>query len=192
MTGMDMINVDMQQICVQYGAAYFDPRPVIGQFRPGGPAGNLWDIRTEYDGDGIHHSAAGRYALANAIYRLLSDGYQVSSGTVLTSTTAPRAPIPCVRLHWDTDSTHTLDRSHDWAIDGRVLAIRVLADDVYMPPAASAEVHLDGVLVGVVSPITTAGQWVRLAREWKGTSTIRLIVRGAEGASGKAIVYFWR
>jgi lysophospholipase L1-like esterase len=39
----------------------------LGQFRVGGDAGNLWDIKTAYDSDGVHFTLAGYTKIAEVI-----------------------------------------------------------------------------------------------------------------------------
>lgn len=49
-----------------------DTSPYLGQFRTGGPTGNLWDIKSAYNnGDGLHLNAAGQTALSDALYNAL-------------------------------------------------------------------------------------------------------------------------
>ena len=49
-------------------AILVDVAPYLGQFRPGGPAGNLWDIQAVYDaGDLTHPNPAGKARVAQAI-----------------------------------------------------------------------------------------------------------------------------
>jgi lysophospholipase L1-like esterase len=48
-------------------ATYVDARQYVGQYRATGPAGNLWDIKTAYNSDGVHYNAAGYSALVAAI-----------------------------------------------------------------------------------------------------------------------------
>lgn len=45
-----------------------DCASTLGQFRTGGDAGNLWDIKEAYNGDGTHLNAAGYSALATCVY----------------------------------------------------------------------------------------------------------------------------
>lgn len=44
-----------------------DTSSYIGQFRPGGDSGNLWDIQPVYDSDTVHFTAAGNAQIAQAI-----------------------------------------------------------------------------------------------------------------------------
>lgn len=57
-----------------------DPRPSMGQFRPGGAANNLWDIKPAYDGDGTHFTAAGYSALATVVWETLNASRYVTGG----------------------------------------------------------------------------------------------------------------
>lgn len=61
----DTWNTALAALVAQYPLAQFlDVRPVIGLFRAGGAAGNLWDLQAAYDEDGSHLSVAGQNALA--------------------------------------------------------------------------------------------------------------------------------
>lgn len=64
---------DFEGVATNNGATYIDIRPTVGEFRSGGAAGNLWDIKSEYDsGDGLHYSSAGYQAIAGVVYDAFS------------------------------------------------------------------------------------------------------------------------
>lgn len=87
-TSVDSINAAIIAAAPTYNAIVVDARATIGQFRNGGTAGNLWDIQPQYNYDGIHLSAAGKYAVANLIASRIAANYtQVAGATV--SATAP-------------------------------------------------------------------------------------------------------
>jgi len=44
-----------------------DCRPLVGEFRSGGTAGNYWDIQAAYDYDGVHFTVPGNTVIAAAI-----------------------------------------------------------------------------------------------------------------------------
>jgi lysophospholipase L1-like esterase len=44
-----------------------DARATVGKFRSGGTVGNLWDIKAEYNNDGVHFNVAGYQAIGNYI-----------------------------------------------------------------------------------------------------------------------------
>ncbi|MGE4004117.1 MAG: SGNH/GDSL hydrolase family protein [Planctomycetaceae bacterium] len=46
---------------------YFDLSSLVGVYRPGGPDGNLWDIRPEFEQDGIHLTRVGYIAAGQAL-----------------------------------------------------------------------------------------------------------------------------
>ncbi|MDD4972573.1 MAG: GDSL-type esterase/lipase family protein [Paludibacter sp.] len=48
-------------------AIVVDASSYVGQFRAGGDAGNLWDIQTAYNQDGVHFNQAGHTQIAQAI-----------------------------------------------------------------------------------------------------------------------------
>ena len=50
-----------------YDAVWCDFDSTIGEFRVGGDAGNLWNIKAIYDGDGTHLNQAGYTAMASVI-----------------------------------------------------------------------------------------------------------------------------
>ena len=49
----------------------------LGQFRVGGDAGNLWDIKTEYNYDDTHFTEAGYTKISEVIYREIGNKYNV-------------------------------------------------------------------------------------------------------------------
>jgi lysophospholipase L1-like esterase len=49
---------------------------ILGKNRVGGDIGNLWDIKTVYDGDGVHFNEAGYSAIADEIYKVIQTGKQ--------------------------------------------------------------------------------------------------------------------
>lgn len=52
-------------------AVYVNLASTLGQFRTGGDAGNLWDIKTAYAADGVHFNAAGLALAGNLFYTTL-------------------------------------------------------------------------------------------------------------------------
>jgi len=68
MAVQDAWNVGLAALATTYGAIIADSRSTLGQFRAGGDAGNLWDLKAAYnDGSGIHLTQAGAVALAGVI-----------------------------------------------------------------------------------------------------------------------------
>jgi lysophospholipase L1-like esterase len=65
----DQWNEALRALAAGYpGAVVVDPGPVVGEFRPGGPANNLWNIAKAYSaGDGLHCNPAGYQRIAQAI-----------------------------------------------------------------------------------------------------------------------------
>lgn len=53
-------------------AVIIDDRAVLCQFRTGGTSGNLWDLKTAYNADGVHLNPDGQAARANQIVIALS------------------------------------------------------------------------------------------------------------------------
>jgi lysophospholipase L1-like esterase len=51
-------------------AVVFDPRPIVGQFRTGGDAGNMWDIIPAYTTDGVHFTSEAYALMAAAIRQI--------------------------------------------------------------------------------------------------------------------------
>jgi lysophospholipase L1-like esterase len=66
---IDSWNAALESLVAGFSKARFvDTRPYLGQFRVGGDAGNLWDIKTAYNTDGIHLNDAGYYQMGLAVY----------------------------------------------------------------------------------------------------------------------------
>jgi lysophospholipase L1-like esterase len=65
----DRWNEALRALAAGYpGAVVVDPGTVVGEFRPGGPPNNLWNIAKAYSaGDGIHFNPAGYQRIAQAI-----------------------------------------------------------------------------------------------------------------------------
>ena len=65
----DQWNLALKNLVGQYpNAAMMDASEYIGQFRPTGPEGNLWDVKQTYDSeDGVHFNKYGNQAIAFAI-----------------------------------------------------------------------------------------------------------------------------
>ena len=61
---------------------------LLGKFRAGGDAGNLWDIQTAYDLGGVHYNEAGNAVIAAEIYKVLTH-YKYSA---LTAPVVPALP----------------------------------------------------------------------------------------------------
>lgn len=65
---LDTMYAGVRAILAEHELATFvDARPVVGQTRPAGPEGNLWDIVPALTTDGSHYTVAGYAALARAI-----------------------------------------------------------------------------------------------------------------------------
>lgn len=57
-------------------AVVVDLDPYLGKYRATGPAGNLWDIQTAFDDDGVHFTAIGYSRYADAVLDALTQvGY---------------------------------------------------------------------------------------------------------------------
>jgi lysophospholipase L1-like esterase len=65
----DSWNEALRALAAGYpGAVVVDPNPVVGEYRPGGPSNNLWNIAKAYSaGDGMHFNPAGYRRIAQAI-----------------------------------------------------------------------------------------------------------------------------
>lgn len=60
MQAHDDWNVALTALAANYSKAIVvDANPYVGQFRSGGDAGNLWDIKTAYNQDNVHLNSAG-------------------------------------------------------------------------------------------------------------------------------------
>lgn len=87
-------NISLEALASGYSKVIVvDTSSVLGQFRAGGDAGNLWDIKPIYDADGVHFTQAGYNALAQILFDHLpkptatfdNDFAPTSSGTVLVN-----------------------------------------------------------------------------------------------------------
>jgi lysophospholipase L1-like esterase len=81
-------NISLAALAATYSAAVCDPRPYVGLFRSGGDAGNLWDIATAYDLDGIHFTAAGQQRLSECVIDAINAADQavLNRGATLSGT----------------------------------------------------------------------------------------------------------
>jgi lysophospholipase L1-like esterase len=60
---------DLQALVATYtDSVWCDFDSAIGEFRAGGDAGNLWDIKAEYNADNVHLNQDGYTAMAEVIY----------------------------------------------------------------------------------------------------------------------------
>jgi lysophospholipase L1-like esterase len=77
----DTANIDLISLVSSYSdirAKVYNTQLALGQFRVGGDANNLWDVKTAFDyGDGVHMNEAGNQRLADDIYSILSIGKQL-------------------------------------------------------------------------------------------------------------------
>jgi lysophospholipase L1-like esterase len=65
---IDEWNNALKNLLVNYPASIkVDVREAIGQYRPGGDAGNLWDIKSQYNLDGVHLNEQGYTVVADLI-----------------------------------------------------------------------------------------------------------------------------
>lgn len=68
----DAWNADLVTLASGYSkAVVVDASSRVGQTRASGDPGNLWDIKTEYDDDGVHFLSAGYEQIAQAIAQAL-------------------------------------------------------------------------------------------------------------------------
>lgn len=75
-TTVDTLNTWLLTLPSQYSnvIGVFDSELLLGQFRPGGTAGNLWDMRPAYvDTDGTHPTRLGYSQMARGIISAISD-----------------------------------------------------------------------------------------------------------------------
>lgn len=67
---------DLQALVTTYtGSVWIDFDADLGKFRTGGDAGNLWDLQTDYDYDGVHLTQAGYTKMAEVIDREFTKKY---------------------------------------------------------------------------------------------------------------------
>lgn len=67
----DNWNDQLSAFALNYNAVIVNADTVLGQFRPGGSSGNLWNLKPEFTDDGIHLTIAGNTALSNYIVDVL-------------------------------------------------------------------------------------------------------------------------
>lgn len=67
----DNWNDQLSAFALTYNAVIVNADTVLGQFRPGGSSGNLWNLKPEFTDDGIHLTIAGNTALSNYIVDVL-------------------------------------------------------------------------------------------------------------------------
>lgn len=68
MQARDDWNASLETLAANYSKAIVvDASSYVGQYRAGGDANNLWDIKSEYDSDGVHFNPAGHTAIAQAL-----------------------------------------------------------------------------------------------------------------------------
>lgn len=68
MNTRDDWNASLVALAANYSkATVVDAGSYVGQYRPSGPPGNLWDIRPEYTADGKNYNASGNAQIAQAI-----------------------------------------------------------------------------------------------------------------------------
>ncbi len=68
-TDMDSVNTQLLALAPTYGAIVVDSRAALGQFRVGGPVGNLWNVQVAYyENDQIHLNTDGAAILAGLVH----------------------------------------------------------------------------------------------------------------------------
>jgi lysophospholipase L1-like esterase len=68
MTVFDTVNAHLASVASTYGAIYCGSVfAAVGEFRSGGPTGNLWNIQAIYQYDTNHYNTLGNGAIADAI-----------------------------------------------------------------------------------------------------------------------------
>ena len=76
MANWESFNASIESLIAEYAnAVLVDATDELGQEDPAGPAGNLWDIKPEYDsGNGVHINEAARAVLAQLLYEAMGGG----------------------------------------------------------------------------------------------------------------------
>ncbi|WP_407522837.1 GDSL-type esterase/lipase family protein [Lacibacter sp. MH-610] len=67
----DTWNDQLSALALTYNAVVVNADTILGQFRPGGRSGNLWNLKPEFTDDGIHLTIAGNTALSNYLVDVL-------------------------------------------------------------------------------------------------------------------------
>ena len=76
MQTLDTWNASLSTLMAGLGVTTIDLRPLLGKFRAGGDAGNLWDLQSAFDdGGGIHLTSAGAYTAGQEIARVLIQSF---------------------------------------------------------------------------------------------------------------------
>ncbi len=85
MVTRDDWNADLETLFNTYeieGKIIIDFDEDLGQFRTGGAVGNLWNIKPEYDEDGVHYTEAGYAKIAEVMLREIGLVYDLSTPTL--------------------------------------------------------------------------------------------------------------
>jgi len=74
---IDDLNALISTMMTGKNGIFVDVTSTIGQFRAGGDVGNLWDIKTAYDADGVHLNADGDAAVGSDVVAAIEAEYDI-------------------------------------------------------------------------------------------------------------------
>jgi len=170
MQNEDAGNLALKALCTTLGGVVLiDPRPIVGQFRVGGDAGNYWDMQAAYNsGDDVHYNEAGHTAIGALISSVIDVlPFLAEPRATVELDTSPHAGVNCLKVTAGADNVGasqavTLVDDTYYTISGWV---RVTAGD-------SAQIIVDtgdGTLLTVGT--VTATTWQKISISFKSTGT---------------------
>jgi len=177
MQARDTWNAALESLVLSYPQAIWvsDALSMLGQFRAGGDDGNLWDIKTEYNADGVHFNAAGYARLAQAILRAVARGRLDASATQAAAQAAIVA------------EPATLTAAYDHAKDDVLTPLAVVQDAIAALPGAQVGTRIDETSTdddGDVLGVATAGSTITayLATDTDRSDPVRQTTAATDGS----------
>ncbi|MFA6082200.1 MAG: GDSL-type esterase/lipase family protein [Patescibacteria group bacterium] len=147
-------NASLTTLANNYSKAIVvDASSYVGQFRSGGDAGNLWDIQTAYNSDGVHYNTAGHGQIAQAIADI---GFDSVAPVAFTPTSNPAS---WTSANSADISFSTTDAGSGVASYSIKLDSGAYTDSVSSPYTLNIAAVADGTHTVTVKAIDTAGNF---------------------------------
>lgn len=115
MTTRDDWNASLLALAETYeDAIVVDMSSAVGQFAADGPEGNLWDIKTAYNADGVHFNTAGHGVIAAALAAVLEEStahLTVTGAAAQTAGTSQTVTLRAINNFGDVHAAYTGDKT---------------------------------------------------------------------------------
>ncbi|MFA6296113.1 MAG: chitobiase/beta-hexosaminidase C-terminal domain-containing protein [Patescibacteria group bacterium] len=147
-------------------AIVVDTSSYVGQFRPGGDVGNLWDIQAAYDQDGVHFTQAGNGQIAQALAGVLDSTAPATTATptggiyniskTVTLSCDDVSGQGCNKTYYTTDGTDPTTNSSEYVSPLDIFSNTILKFFSVDVVDNQESIKTENYVIDTIAPVTIA------------------------------------